>query len=396
MQGIVFDGNINHRKAYFKQIYEGQHEPEVVIEDWLRRFCNSWLKEEFYVQSGAGYYERTPIRRDYGNGYYKRRMLTRSGRIDILVPRGKYYRCKYTLFEKYKRYSRQFEDIVVDSLLLGHSTRDAKRFFDEMFGQGSMSHSLASKILRRFDSEIEVWKKRRIEKEVAILVLDAVHLKGAITGLRRAKPVLCAYCIYKDGTEELIDFEVASHESTDSYSRFCGKLYARGLRQIELVVRDDHKGIREAITTYWPEATQQLCVFHLMQNFVKQLKGFDRNRRRRIITAVSQLYESKDKTAFYGNLRYVMSCYRQLRYHRAFCYLYAHLEETTQFYKIGKEFQPAAKTTNRLERLFKEVKRRVKAFGRFPNTMSCQRWLYALIKEGLTPQYKPIKSTQLS
>lgn len=393
---IDFNGNINHRKAYFKKIFNCQHEAEIVIEDWIRKFCNSWLKEEFTLQCQAGSYERTFKRTDYANGYYRRRLLTARGRIQLFVPRGRYKRYRYTLFEKYRRHSHRFEDIVVDSLLLGHSTRDSKRFFNDMFGEGTLSHALASRLLRRFDNEIVAWKQRVINKEVMVLVLDAVHLKGAITGLKRAKPVLCAYCIYTDGSEELIDFEPTKHESTESYSRFCGRLYARGLHKVPLVVRDDHKGIHEAISLYWPQAAQQLCVFHCMQNFVKQLKGFDRKRKRTIINAARFLYEAPDKTGFYGRIKHFMRQFKQLRNHPAFRYLLAHTEETTQFYQLPKEFQAAAKTSNRLERLFKEVKRRVKAFGRFPNTKSCERWLYALIKEGLTPQYRRIKSTHNS
>ena len=98
-----------------------------------------------------------------------------------------------------------------------------------MLGKGSISQSLASKILRRFDFEIEAWKKRPIKKEVAILVLDAIHLKGSITGLRRAKPVLFAYCIYKDG-QEVLDFEPSKYESLESWHRLCGQLYVSSKR----------------------------------------------------------------------------------------------------------------------------------------------------------------------
>ena len=399
MQGLVFDNNLNHLKAYFKQIYRAQHQVEIVFSEWLKRLCNSWLKEEFYTQAGAEYYQRSPSRLDYGNGYYRRRLLTAQGRIDLKVPRGKYRKYTYTLFDKYKRYSRKFEDIVVDSLLLGHSTRDARRFFDKMFGKGSISQALASKILRRFDFEIEAWKKRPIKEEAAILVLDAIHLKGSITGLKRAKPVLFAYCIYKDGQEEVLDFEPRKHESLESWHRLCGRLYERGLRKVELVVRDDNKAIREAASLYWPSARQQFCIFHLMQNFIKYLKSLKNARRKRqMINEASKLYEARTKEEFCSLLNHFMSRYSQYKHHPAFKYLLSHIEETTQFYEVPEEFRPAAKTTNRLERIFKEIKRRHKAFGRFPNTKSCQRWIYALIKERLIPQYRriKIKSAQFS
>jgi transposase-like protein len=394
VQGIDFYGNCNHRKAHFKQILQSQEEPEVIIDDWIRIFCQSWLQEEFTCQRGQEYYARPNS--DYANGYYSRRLLTSRGAIDLRVPRSRSGKYKFSLFESYRRYSRCFEDVVTESLLLGHSSRDAKRFFDGLFGAATISHALASNILRRYDHEIEVFKNRPIDKKAVILVIDAVHLKGAITGIKRAKPVLCAWCVWEDDTEELIDFEPAGYESAEAYSRFCARIYKRGLQDVRLVVSDDCDGIKEAVATFWPQAIRQGCVFHLMQNFVKALKGLDKRIKRKIIDDAGKIYETENKTRFYGLLKWFMAKYSRYKNHPAFKYLYAHLEETSQFYEIERKYWPAAKTSNRLERTFKEIKRRVKAFGRFPNTRSCQRWLYALIKEQLIPQYRGIQSTHNS
>ena len=319
---ISFDNNIRHRISYFKGIFSKQNEAEIVIEEWIKRFCDSWLKEEFQYYRGAEYYEHSRTDYDYANGYYHRRLITARGSILLKVPRGRKKRYRYSLFDRYKRYSRQFEDIVVESLLLGHSTRDARRFFDKVFGAGTISHSLASRILRRFDDEISQWKKREIKKPVAVLVVDAIHLKGVITGLKRARPVLFAYCIYKDGSEEVVDFAPVRSESLESYNSFLGRLYYRGLEEVELAVSDGHKGIKEAISMYWPRAKQQLCVFHFMQNFTKYLKGFESRRKRKIIKDAQWVYEAKDKGSFYGRLKGFMAKYRQIRFHKAFKYSY--------------------------------------------------------------------------
>jgi len=136
-----------------------------------------YLKEEFKLQIGADYYQRTPTRLAYSLGYYKRRLVTKKGILTLKVPRAERMKLKFSLFEKYKRYSRDFEDIVLDSLLLGHSTRKAKIFFKKILGKDTISHQFASSLLKRFDSEIEKWKKRKIDKEVKILLLDALTLK---------------------------------------------------------------------------------------------------------------------------------------------------------------------------------------------------------------------------
>ena len=186
-----------------------------------------WLKEEFKLQIGADYYERTPTRLAYSLGYYKRRLITKRGILTLKVPRAERMKLRFSLFERYKRYSKDFEDIVLDSLLLGHSTRKAKIFFKKVLGEDSISHQFASSLLRKFDSEIERWKKRRIDKEVEVLVLDALHLKGSTATVKRAKPVLFAYAVYKDGKEEVLDFEIATSESVNNWLLFLNKLYSK-------------------------------------------------------------------------------------------------------------------------------------------------------------------------
>ena len=348
-----------------------------------------WLKEEFKLQIGADYYERTPTRLDYSLGYYKRRLITKRGILKLDVPRAEKMKLKFSLFERYKRYSKDFEEIVLESLLLGHSTRKAKTFFKKVLGENTVSHQFASSLLRKFDSEIERWKKRRIDKEVEVLVLDALHLKGSIAAVKRAKPVLFAYAVYRDGTEEVLDFEIVSSEGINNWLLFLNNLYFRGLVNPKFIVRDDNEGLKQAIAIVWPNSFQQYCIYHLIENFKKKLKNIkDKQLKEKILYYLKWLYEAKDKEEFLRWLNRFLIIFKSYKNHPAFKYFLAHLEETLQFYKLPYSLRPIAKTTNRLERLFKEIRRRVKVFSRFPNSLSCQRWLYALITEGLIPKYR--------
>jgi transposase-like protein len=358
-----------------------------------------YLKEEFKTQIGADYYQRTPTRLTYSLGYYKRRLITKRGILTLNVPRAEKMRLKFSLFEKYKRYSKDFEEIVLDSLLLGHSTRKAKAFFKKVLGKDTISHQFASSLLRRFDSEIEKWKRRKIDKEVEILVLDALHLKGSITAIKRAKPVLFAYALYKDGGEEVLDFEISSSESINNWLLFLNKLFFRGLKNPKFIVRDDNECLRQAIAIVWPDSIQQYCIYHLIENFRKKLKNIkNKELKEKILHYLKWLYQAKDEQEFLNWLNKFLNLFKSYKDHPAFKYLLTHLEETIQFYRLPYSLRPIAKTTNRLERLFpakgrsafggKEIKRRIKVFSRFPNTLSCQRWLYALITEGLIPKYR--------
>ena len=389
VKGIIFDNNLLYRWGFFKEIYRQQHPVEVVFDEWLKKFCNMWLKEEFKLQIGADYYERTPTRLDYSLGCYKRRLITKRGILKLDVPRAEKMKLKFSLFDRYKRYSKDFEGIVLNSLLLGHSTRKARIFFKKVLGEESISHQFASSLLRKFDSEIEKWKKRRIDKEVEVLVLDALYLRGSITGIKRAKPILFAYAVYKDGKEEILDFEIATSESVNNWLLFLNKLYYRGLVNPKFIVRDDNEGLKQAIAIVFPNSIQQYCIYHLMENFTKKLKSLkNKQLKEKILYYLKWLYEAKDKEEFLRWLNRFLIIFKSYKNHPAFKYFLAHLEETLQCYKLPYSLRPIAKTTNRLERLFKEIRRRVKVFSRFPNSLSCQRWLYALITEGLIPKYR--------
>ena len=348
-----------------------------------------WLKEEFKLQIGADYYERTPTRLDYSLGYYKRRLITKRGILKLDVPRAEKMKLKFSLFERYKRYSKDFEEIVLSSLLLGHSTRKAKAFLKKILGENTISHQFASSLLRKFDLEIEKWKERKIDKEVEILVLDALYLKDSITAIKRAKPILFAYAVYKDGDEEVLDFEIASSESINNWLLFLNRLFFRGLQAPRFIVRDDNECLKQAIAIVWSDSIQQYCVYHLIENFKKKLKNLkNKQLKEKILYHLKWLYEAKDKQEFLNWLNKFLKIFKSYKNHPAFKYLLTHLEETLQFYKLPYSLRPIAKTTNRLERLFEEIKRRVKVFSRFPNSLSCQRWLYALITEGLIPKYR--------
>lgn len=377
METLCFIGNYRKRFARVKEF--SQEKVEVVLDEFLKEFCNIWLEEEFSMQSGAQWYERSHNRIDSRNGHYPRSIITTRGVMDLWVPRGKEKKYKYTLFERFKRKTAQFEDIVVEAIVKGHSSRKASRFFASMFGRHTISHQAAVATLRRFDYGIEKWKNRPLRDGALVLILDAVPLKGAIQHLKRATPVLFAYAVYPDGSEEVLDFEIAQGESTNAWSKFCQRLYNRGLTQARLIVRDDCDAIGNAIALCWPKALDQQCVFHILNNFQKKLKGY--RDKRQIIKDASWLYEAISEEEFYRWLIKFKKKYKRYEYAKAFRYFFGKIHQSIRYFTLPKEYWTIAKTTNRLERFFEELKRRIKAFRRFPNSGSCRRWLYALITE---------------
>ena len=378
METLCFEGNYTKRFSRVKEFCN--EKVEFVLDEFLGQFCNLWLEEEYSAQCGANRYERAgDERQDYRSGHYGRRIITSRGVIKLQVPRGQKKQYQYSLFRRFKRKTKDFEDIVVEALLKGHSSRKASQFFAKLFGQSTISHQTAVSALRKFDFELQNWKARPLRDNAVILVLDAVWLKGVIPYLKGAKPVLFAYAIYSDGSEEVLDFELTRGESGNAWNSFCQRLEQRGLRNIKLIVKDDLEAIGQATAFVWPKALDQACIFHVMQNFTKRLKGCPD--KRPILDYTSWLYEAQSEEEFYLWAQKFKKRWLKYQYHSAFKYLFSKLVDTIRYFELPKEFWPAAKTTNRLESFFGELKRRINTFRRFPNPNSCKRWLYALLTE---------------
>ena len=377
METLCFTGNYRKRFARIKEF--SSEKVEVVLDEFLKQFCNSWLEEEFVIQSGAERYERSGKREDDRAGHYRRTIITSRGVIDLKVPRGVKKRYDYTLFKKFKRKTEHFEDVVVDALLKGHSSRKASRFFASMFGKNTISHQAAVQTLRRFDHGLREWKDRSLRDNALIVVLDAVPLKGAIRHLKNAKPVLFAYAIYPDGKEDVIDFEIEHGESNNAWAKICQKIYNRGLKNVKLIVHDDCDAIGNAIALCWPKALDQQCVFHILNNLTKKLKGY--KNKKKIINDASWLYEAISEEEFYKWLIKFKDKYKLYKNHKPFKYFFGKIHQSIKYFELPREYWTIAKTSNRLERFFEELKRRIKVFRRFPNSESCKRWLYALIME---------------
>lgn len=377
METLCFEGYFTKRFARSKEFMH--RNIEVEIDRKMQEFCNRWLQEEFTLQSGAEWYARNDDRTDHRNGHYRRRLVTSRGIVNLRVPRGEKKKYEYTLFEKNKRKTKNFEDVVIDALLKGHSSRKASRFFANMYGERTISHQSAVSALKKFDLELVKWKETKICNKPVVLVLDAVHLKGVIPHYKYAKPVLFAYAVYADGGEKVLNFELAQGESINAWYRFCMNLYDRGLSDVQLVVHDDNASISAAVNLVWPKALDQQCVFHILKNLNKKLIGC--KDKKLILQDASDLYQSETEEEFYLKIQKFKNKWLKYRNHSAIKYFFKMIPDSIKYFQLPRKYWKIAKTSNRLERLFEELKRRIKVFRRFPNPASCKRWLYALLTE---------------
>ena len=190
--------------------------------------------------------------------------------------------------------------------------------------------------MRRFDHGLEKWKNRPIKNNAVIVVLDAVPLKGAIQHIKSATPVLFAYAIYPDGSEEVLDFEIERGESNNAWSKFCQRLYERGLKNVRLVVHDDCAAIGNAIALCWPKALDQQCVFHILNNLAKKLKGY--KDKHKIMDDASWLYEAVSEEEFYRWLIKFRKKYDRYRYTVPFKYFFGKIHQSIKYFELPREY----------------------------------------------------------
>ena len=329
---------------------------------------------EHVVQRGTG--------SDRRNGYYERDLLTSWGWISkIRVPRGRVTSITDVVLPKYQRRQPEFDAAVMSSFLFGHSTRKSRRFFTELLGEMGVSHTTVSKILSELDDRCWRWQNRLLGKPYAYLWLDGKC--AAIAGARkRPYAVLWAYGATEEGYRELLGFQIHYSEGTAHWESLLLNLLNRGLdpKKLKLVIRDENSGCEQAILSLLGDVQQQSCAVHLQRN-VGKLTG--KVNRREFQEQVGEIFKQDSLPKGLATLQQVLQDW-QLVEPQACLYLRANVDKSLVFYSVAtsRAWRAHLKSTNMLERFFRELKRYEKSRQcRFANKRSCERFYYAFAKD---------------
>ena len=332
----------------------------------------------------------------YRNGYYKRSLVTQFGLVnDIRVPRLRKSGFKTRVFKRYRRYEDIVEDLIQDIFLAGVSTRKVGDAVSKLLGT-KVSHTKVSSITRRLDSRVKEFHKRPILDEYQYLFLDAITLKIRYNGKYRNRKILVAYGITVFGERRLIAFTQAKGESFDAWEGLVNNLYNRGLRgdNLKLIVTDGSKGLQSAVGIVYPHVPLQRCWAHKLRNVSNYLKKIYQDD---CINEARSIYEAQSKyhaiAVFKGWKRKWLK-----KAPRAVHCLEKDLEELLNVFQCPKNHRKKIRTTNVIERSFREVRRRTRVFTCFSNRQSCERIIYAIFTH-LNNKWKecPIKNfTQFS
>jgi transposase-like protein len=258
----------------------------------------------------------------------------------------------------------------------GVSTRKVKEVTEQLCGH-EFSAATVSRINQQLDEDLSKFANRKLEEDYPYLILDARYEKVREDGVIRSQAVQVAIGINQDGRRCVLGVELANRESTTSWRDFLAKLRQRGLRGVEFVATDDHPGLKQAVVEVLPEAAWQRCYVHFLRNALDYLP---RKANDDCLVELRWLYDRHELEQARQDLAAWLVKW-QSKYPKMCAWVEANIEETFTFYRLPAEHHKHMKSTNMLERINEELKRRTLVVRIFPNAASCLRLVRALAAE---------------
>jgi transposase-like protein len=350
-------------------------EPDVMMV-LVKEVLQEVLDAEMTELLGADRNERSAGRNGYRAGYYSRGLVTRIGKLELRVPRDRNGEFSTALFERYQRSEKALVAALAEMYVQGVSTRKVTAITEELCGH-RFSASSISAINKGMDEALARFAARPLDEVYPYLILDARYEKVREDGVIRSQAVLIAIGINWEGQRQVLAVELANRESATSWKDFLVALKSRGLHGVEFVVSDDHAGLKRAIGEILPEAAWQRCYVHFLRNALDYLP---RKADDDCLQELRWIYDRRDLQEAQRDLAAWIGKW-QGKYPKLVDWVEGSIGETLTFYRLPRAHHKHLKSTNMLERLNEEIKRRTRVVRIFPNAASCERLVRALCVE---------------
>ena len=346
------------------------------LRDGLRMLAEAFMDLEIKSKTGAELYERSGDRQSYRNGYRERVWDTRAGTVPLRIPRirmGSYFP---SLLEPRRRAERALLAVVQEAYVLGVSTRKMEKLVQAL-GMEGISKSEVSRICGELDEEVNKWRQRPLEGEYPYLWLDATYVKVREGGVVMSQAIVIAYGVRATGEREVLGIDVGLGEDGAFWTEFLRGLISRGLCGVRLVISDAHLGLREAIATVLGGAAWQRCRVHFMRNALARVPRAAQND---VAATIRSIFAQPNQESAHRQLRFVADQLRP-RHYRVAELLEEAEEDLLAHMSFPREHWRKLHSTNPLERVNKEIKRRTNVVGIFPNRNAVIRLVGALLME---------------
>lgn len=331
------------------------------------------LEEELREIVGAGRYARSAARVDQRNGSFMRGLLTSLGHIDVEVPRSRSSGSPVDVIGRYARRLDEVDDAIVSAYVHGVSTRSMGKVTEALMGE-RVSRSAVSRVTRSLEERVEALRNGKIEGKFPYLYLDATFVPARWARAVENVSALVAYGVDEAGKRQLLAVEMGVAEDEASWTKLVARLVERGLDGVKLVISDAHQGLWNAVRRYLPEVPHQRCVVHLMRNIGSHIPH---RLRERVLGQVSSLFKAKSLEDAKQRLAKFEACWTKELPEAVAC-LKNGFAAASRFYAFPKAHWVRIRSNNTLERLNRELKRRLRKVGAFPDRASALRLITAV------------------
>ena len=338
------------------------HVSEVVRQS-VEETLNGLLDAEADTLCQAKRYERNAERASTRAGHYERNLQTKAGTVQLKVPKLRHMPFETAIIERYRRRESSVEEALVEMYLAGVSVRRVEDITEALWGS-RVSPSTISGLNQKIFERVEEWRNRPLEPKSPYIFVDGIWLKRSWGGEVQNVSVLVAIGVSTSGFREILGVAEGSREDTESWRQFLRYLRGRGLEQIDLVVSDKSLGFLEALGEFYPDAKWQRCVVHFYRNV---LHAVPRGKAKEVALMLKAVHAQEDKEAARRKLAEVISKLRAQRLEKAARIVESGCDETLSYYDFPVAHWRHIRTNNPLERLNREIRRRTRVVGSFPD-----------------------------
>jgi transposase-like protein len=342
----------------------------------LEAILNQVLLAQSSEQLGAESYERCDDRTAYRNGLRDRGLTTRIGSITLKVPRHRNGDFSTTMFQRYQRSEQALVLAMIEMVINGVSTRKIENITEELCGK-SFSKSTVSKLCEQLDPIVAAFRKRPLEKHYPFVIVDAMYIKVREDGRVRSKGLLIATAVNENGHREVIGFQLSDSESETSWGDFFSDLKSRGLTDVDLISSDNHKGLVKAIKKHFQGTAWQRCQTHFSRNVLDKTP---KKHQPELKIYLRSIYQAKDITEARRLLSETLEVFENLA-PKAMITLEDGFEDVMAVMNLPEKYRKRLRTTNSIERLNEEVRRRDRVIRIYPNEASVIRLLGSVLIE---------------
>ena len=321
------------------------------------------LDAEADVLCGARRYERSPGRLDTRAGSYTRGLHTKAGEVALKVPKLRSLPFETAIIERYRRRESSVEEALVEMYLAGVSVRRVEDITEALWGT-KVSPSTVSELNKRIYAQINEWRNRPIEGEHPYVYLDGIWLKRSWGGEVRNIAVLVAVGVNQDGHREVLGVQEGAKEDKESWAAFLRHLKGRGLRGVRLFVSDKCLGLVESLAEFYPLAAWQRCAVHFYRNAFTVVP---RGKVKEVAAMLKAIHAQEDRQSAEQKAQAVAEKLEGGRLAKAAALVREGIAETLAYMAFPREHWRSLRTNNPLERVMRELRRRTRVVGSFPD-----------------------------